>query len=115
MTYTSTYLSPCCLVKGIFGKIVVPILAGLDESPKWFTIDININYGVLIQGVSGCIGTCDYVGLNQNHKKNFDVALVGFIHIYYLRGLPLITYAPRGGGGVNTNAYKCVQGGRGGV
>ena len=31
------------------------------------------------------------------------------------RGLPLITYAPRGGGGVNTNAYKCVQGGRGGL
>ena len=24
-------------------------------------------------------------------------------------------YAPRGGGGVNTNAYKCVQGGRGGL
>ena len=32
-----------------------------------------------------------------------------------IRGLPLITYAPRGGGGVNTNAYKCVQGGRGGL
>ena len=32
-----------------------------------------------------------------------------------LRGLPLIMYAPRGGGGVNTNAYKCVQGGRGGL
>ena len=32
-----------------------------------------------------------------------------------LRGLPLITYAPRGGGGVKTNAYKCVQGGRGGM
>ena len=31
------------------------------------------------------------------------------------RGLPLITYAPRGGGGVNTYAYKCVQGGRGGL
>ena len=31
------------------------------------------------------------------------------------RGLPLITYAPRGDGGVNTNAYKCVQGGRGGL
>ena len=31
-----------------------------------------------------------------------------------LRGLPLIIYASRGGGGVNTNAYKCVQGGRGG-
>ena len=31
------------------------------------------------------------------------------------RGLPLITYACRGGGGVNTNAYKCVQGGRGGL
>ena len=30
-------------------------------------------------------------------------------------GLPLITYAPRGGGGVNANAYKCVQGGRGGL
>ena len=30
------------------------------------------------------------------------------------RGLPLITYASRGGGGVNTDAYKCVQGGRGG-
>ena len=24
-------------------------------------------------------------------------------------------YAPRGGGGVNTNAYKCIQGGRGGL
>ena len=24
-------------------------------------------------------------------------------------------YAPRGDGGVNTNAYKCVQGGRGGL
>ena len=32
-----------------------------------------------------------------------------------LRGLPLITYATRGGGGVNTDAYKCVQGGRGGL
>ena len=32
-----------------------------------------------------------------------------------IRGLPLITYASRGGGGVNTNAYKCVQGGRGGL
>ena len=32
-----------------------------------------------------------------------------------IRGLPLITYAPRGGGGVNTDAYKCVQGGRGGL
>ena len=31
------------------------------------------------------------------------------------RGLPLITYASRGGGGFNTNAYKCVQGGRGGL
>ena len=31
------------------------------------------------------------------------------------RGLPLITYASRGGGGVNTDAYKCVQGGRGGL
>ena len=31
------------------------------------------------------------------------------------RGLPLITYASRGGGGVSTNAYKCVQGGRGGL
>ena len=24
-------------------------------------------------------------------------------------------YAAKGGGGVNTNAYKCVQGGRGGL
>ena len=32
-----------------------------------------------------------------------------------LRGLPLITYAPRGGWGVNPNAFKCVQGGRGGL
>ena len=47
---------------------------------------------------------------------------IGFVHVgpllYYLkcvRGLPLITYASRGGGGVNTNAYKCVQGGRGGL
>ena len=32
-----------------------------------------------------------------------------------VRGLPLITYASRGDGGVNTNAYKCVQGGRGGL
>ena len=31
------------------------------------------------------------------------------------RGLPLIMYASRGGGGVDTNAYKCVQGGRGGL
>ena len=31
-------------------------------------IDININYGIWIQGVSGCVGTCDYVGLNQNHN-----------------------------------------------
>ena len=30
-------------------------------------------------------------------------------------GLPLITYASREGGGVNTNAYKCLQGGRGGL
>ena len=33
----------------------------------------------------------------------------------YIGGLSLITYASRGGGGVNTNAYKCVQGGRGGL
>ena len=32
-----------------------------------------------------------------------------------IRGLPLITYDLGGGGGVNTNAYKCVQGGRGGL
>ena len=36
-------------------------------------------------------------------------------YVLYIRGLPLITYASRGGGGVNTNAYKCVQGGRGGL
>ena len=35
--------------------------------------------------------------------------------LYQTRGLPLITYAPKGGGGVNTDAYKCVQGGRGGL
>ena len=35
--------------------------------------------------------------------------------LFSQRGLPLITYASRGGGGVNTNAYKCVQGGRGGL
>ena len=35
--------------------------------------------------------------------------------LFYTRGLPLITNASRGGGGVNTNAYKCVQGGRGGL
>ena len=33
----------------------------------------------------------------------------------HVGGLPLITYASRGGGGVNSNAYKCVQGGRGGL
>ena len=33
----------------------------------------------------------------------------------FFRGLPLITYASRGGGGVNTDAYNCVQGGRGGL
>ena len=32
-----------------------------------------------------------------------------------LRGLPLIMYPSMGGGGVNTDAYKCVQGGRGGL
>ena len=32
-----------------------------------------------------------------------------------VRGLPLITYASRGGEGVNSDAYKCVQGGRGGL
>ena len=37
------------------------------------------------------------------------------IFLIWVRGLPLITYASRGGGGVNTNAYKCVQGGRGGL
>ena len=31
------------------------------------------------------------------------------------RGLPLIRYAPRGVGGVNTYAYNCVQGGEGGL
>ena len=36
-------------------------------------------------------------------------------HEIKLGGLPLIMYASRGGGGVNTNAYKCVQGGRGGL
>ena len=34
---------------------------------------------------------------------------------FHFRGLPLITYASRWGGGVNTNAYKSVQGGRGGL
>ena len=57
------------------------------------------------------------------HGVNFQVE---FNHEHYssnirgvggvtVRGLPLITYASRGGGGVNTNAYKCVQGGRGGL
>ena len=39
-------------------------------------------------------------------------------HIYFFNmdgGLPLITYASRGGGGVNTDAYICVLGGRGGL
>ena len=34
---------------------------------------------------------------------------------FHVGGLPLITYASRGGGGVDTYAYKCVQGGRGGL
>ena len=34
--------------------------------------------------------------------------------VFISRALPLITYASSGGGGVNCNAYKCVQGGRGG-
>ena len=34
---------------------------------------------------------------------------------FMLWGLPLIMYASRGGGGVNPHAYKCVQGGRGGL
>ena len=37
--------------------------------------------------------------------------------LHFIRGLPLITYACKGGGGgggVSTDAYKCVQGGRGG-
>ena len=34
---------------------------------------------------------------------------------FFIRGLPLIIYASRGGGGVNTNAYKCIRGGRGGL
>ena len=33
------------------------------------SLDININYGIWIQRVSGCVGTCDYVGLNHNHKN----------------------------------------------
>ena len=36
-------------------------------------------------------------------------------YTWFGRGLPLIMYASRGGGGVNPNAYKCVQGGRGGL
>ena len=37
------------------------------------------------------------------------------VYLITIRGLPLITYASSGGGGVNTDAYKCVQGGRGGL
>ena len=48
--------------------------------------------------------------LNSNFSVNNDS-----IPIKFLGGLPLITYASRGGGGINTNAYKCVQGGRGGL
>ena len=41
-------------------------------------------------------------------KKTLDI-----FYDHYHRGLPLITYASRGGGGVNTNVYKSVQGGGG--
>ena len=47
--------------------------------------------------------------VGENYGKLFR------FRFFFDRGLPLITYAPRGGGGVNTNAYKCVQGGRGGL
>ena len=57
--------------------------------------------------------TFDPEGHSQTHKVWIMPNRGGLP--YYVRGLPLITYAPRGGGGVNTNAYKCVQGGRGGL
>ena len=56
------------------------------------------------------------LGLSPS-KVDFCWSLpLAVIQVSYPWGLPLITYAPRGGGGgVNTNAYKCVQGGRGGL
>ena len=42
-------------------------------------------------------------------KKKLDLVLIE------VGDLPLNTYATRGDGGVNTNAYKCVHGGRGGL
>ena len=48
------------------------------------------------------------------HRYRFIIQYLITFRIL-LRGLPLITYASRGGGGVNSNAYKCVQGGRGGL
>ena len=54
-----------------------------------------------------------YIGYAADLRHKADVSHRHF----YQRGLPLIMYASRGGGGggVNTNAYKCVQGGRGGL
>ena len=42
------------------------------------------------------------------------VSILRYWEFFFIRGLPLIMYAARGGGGVNTNAYKCVLGGEGG-
>ena len=48
-------------------------------------------------------------------RIKFKLAGTTVCYDFNVGGLPLITYASRGGGGVNTNAYKCVQGGRGGL
>ena len=53
----------------------------------------------------------------KDSRRAATTRSLAYIAYFYARGLPLITYASRGGGGggVNPNAYKCVQGGRGGL
>ena len=61
------------------------------------------------------IQSLDYVYVNRKVPLNFKSTTRLYGVFICLRGLPLMTYAPRGGGGVKTDAYKCVQGGRGGL
>ena len=61
-------------------------------------------------------GNCQVINIMLKQKESTKIVLPwhNMGTTYLIRGLPLITYAPRGGGGVNTYAYKCIQGGKGG-
>ena len=72
----------------------------------------EIDYDILLYHFK----TTSYISLiSSTLRTRTRIISSGQLFRIVFRGLPLIMYASRGGGGVNTNAYKCVQGGRGGL